>query len=134
MAEVGFEEWDWLCLWSFSSVSPLAILVAVSSNFLRKAVFDKSDIFGQIHWSAEVVIWDQFFSGGPVATSSNRAGWTSNMGNAIIQNRLLGILVNNNWMAEVFREEWDLFWLSSVGGGFSVSPLATFIAVGLNIS
>jgi hypothetical protein len=135
MAEVCFEQWDWFWLGGFTSVSPLAILVAVSSKFFRNAVFNKSDIFGQIHWSAEVMIWDQFFSGGPVATSSNRAGIFSHMGIAIFPNRFLSILVDNYWMAEVFSEQWDLFWFSWVGGGgLSVSPLASFIASSFNIS
>jgi hypothetical protein len=71
MAELSSEEWNWkswvLC-GSIGSMSPLASVVALSLNIGSKASLDKLSIKSQVHWSAEITAWDQFFTVGPVAT------------------------------------------------------------------
>jgi len=73
VAEFLREEWwsSWLW-WSggISSLSPLASLVAISSSLSSNTSLDKFNISGEIHWSTELMSWDQFFTIGPVAASS----------------------------------------------------------------
>jgi hypothetical protein len=113
----------------------LASIITESSSISRKTFFDKSGIFGKIHWGAEVMIWDQFLSGRPVATSGNRAGSSRGGLDASIKNCNSSVLVDNNWMAEVLSEQWS-FWVdwSNSRSGLSVSPLASIIADSNSIS
>jgi hypothetical protein len=138
MAEVSFEQWftNNSCISSsVLSLSPLASIITESSSISRKTFFDKSGIFSKIHWGAEVMIWDQFLSGRPVATSGNRAGSSSFLV-AFFKNSGLSVLVDNYWMAEVFSEQWSSGWFSwdSSISIRSFSPLALIIAVSNNIS
>ena len=81
------------------------------------------------------MIWNQFLTGRPVATCSNRAESLNVFRKTHVPNGISGVLVGNDWMAEVFREEWCWNRFGGIGGSvISVSPLASVIAVGNNIS
>jgi hypothetical protein len=53
----------WSCCW----FSPLASVVAIGSNISFDAFLNESDIIGDLHWGAEFMIWDQFFTVRPDA-------------------------------------------------------------------
>jgi hypothetical protein len=135
MAEVLSEQWNswssWLGIITLS-VSPSATVFTGSSCFSRNTFLDKLNISGEVHWGAEVVIWDQFFTFRPVATSSNRALLSVVLLNTEFPFSCWSILGYLSWMAEVLREDWS--WSSWLGWfvdiSLTMSPLATLVASG----
>jgi len=135
VAELSCEQWSlssrwlsWLNWWSsggISSLSPLASLVAVSYSDSRDASLDEINVGSEVHWSTELVIWDQFFTIRPVATSSDGARLDVGSGDALFPNGLWSFFGDVDWMAEVLREQWS--WSSWLGwlGISSVSPLTS---------
>jgi hypothetical protein len=125
MAESFSEEWvllwfSWGDNWGVGSLSPLATIVASSSSIRSEASLNEFSIFGEVHWSAEFITWDEFFTIRPVATWSSSAESCSVSLGAAFPNRFFGVLRNLNWMAEVNREQWDfVVWLN-----LSLSPMA----------
>jgi hypothetical protein len=87
-------------------MSPLASIIAVSNNISRNTFLDKLNILSSIHWSAEVMIWDQFFTIRPDASSCISAGNSIGRFCAKFPNRWKSSLRDNDWMAEVNREQW----------------------------
>jgi len=45
----------------------LASVVAIGSNISLDALLNESGIIGDLHWGAEFMIWDQFFTVRPDA-------------------------------------------------------------------
>ena len=60
------EQWSWgvagLVSNVGSSVSPLAVSSTSGWSLSSNALLNDLDVFGEVHWSAEVMIWDQFFT------------------------------------------------------------------------
>jgi len=95
------------------SVSPLAVLVTEGSSVGGKAFLNKLVILGEIHWSAEVMIWDKFFTIRPVASWSFSAKRSGVRGRTQRPNGLWSIPVDNDWMTEISREQWfDINWFN----------------------
>jgi hypothetical protein len=92
---------------SGSSFSPLASIVAFSSNISSDASLDGINIGSEFKWSTEIIVWDQFFTVRPVASSSISACTGSSLINTVAPNSLGCIFSDNDWMAEVLREQWS---------------------------
>jgi hypothetical protein len=106
MAELRWEHL-FVCLsWviSFSSLSPLAILITSSCGISGEAFGYSINVGCKIKWGTEMNIWDQFFTSRPVASGSISACSTSLLINALWPNFLGCIFVNVDWMAEISSE------------------------------
>jgi hypothetical protein len=139
VAKLGWEHWSLSTLVSRvisgSSLSPLASIVTFSNLGGREASLDQINVGGKIHWGTEFTIWDEFFTGGPVATSSGGAGGGIFLIDTGSPDSLGSFLSNIDWVAEVLREQWS--WgvaglVSNVGS--SVSPLAVSSTSGWSLS
>jgi hypothetical protein len=110
MAEVFTKQWnfwvDWFNWSSGLSVSPLASIIAVSNNICGNTFLDKLDIFSSIHWSTEIMIWDQFFTVRPDAASCISADSSIGRFGAKFPNRWKSSLRDTDWMTEINREQW----------------------------
>jgi len=135
MAEVLSEQWNsrssWLGIVTLS-MSPSATIFTGSSSFSGNTFLDKLSVSSEVHWSTEVMIWDQFFSIRPVATCSDRALLSVILFKTEFPFSFWSILGYLSWMAEVLREDWSWSsWLSwFVNISLTVSPLATLVASG----
>jgi len=66
---------------------------------------NKFDVIGQVHWCAEVVSWNEFFTFRVDASCSLAA--LSNIvsgSEAALPDRVLGVFVNVDWVAEWLGE------------------------------
>jgi hypothetical protein len=140
MAELSREQWllswDWLS-WSIGSMSPLAASSTCGSGISFDTSLDKRNVVGEIHRSAEVMIWNLFFTVRPKATISNRAESSIGLAYTFSVVSCWGILVNLGWVAEFSSEQWSTLswsWNWSSWYVLSMSPLASFIAVSNNLS
>jgi hypothetical protein len=65
------------------------------------------DIFGEVHWGAEWVIWDQFFTFRVDATGGFSAiGWFLGI-KASAPDSIGSVFGDSDWMAEVCSEQWS---------------------------
>jgi len=120
MAESLREEWSvqinlivggiigWDGDWRLLASSPLAWSDTGNISLGSDAISDDVEVFGDISWGTEVVIWDHGSTVGPFACCLLIAISSSSLGIACLEVSLGGVTGNSNWMAELFGEEWGL--------------------------
>jgi hypothetical protein len=84
-----------------STVSPLAVSSASGRSLSSDALLNDLDVFGEVHWSTEIVIWDQFFAFRVDATWESGACWSIRTGEAGTPDGVKGILGDLDWMTEL---------------------------------
>ena len=92
--------------WSLLASSPLAWTDTGNISLGSDAISDDGEIFGDVSWGAEVVIWDHGSTVGPFACCLLIAINSSSLGIACLEVSLGGVTGDSNWMAELFGEEW----------------------------
>ena len=94
-------------------MSPLAWGNAGSGSLGGNALSDLLNVSGQVSWSAEFVIWDESLTVTPHAVSIAVIFWIVD---ALSEVSFNSGIVDLDWMAELFGEEWDVSgWTSWLG-------------------
>jgi hypothetical protein len=108
MAEGLREQWSWsswVGWFGIGSMSPLTSLSTSSSRLSSNACLNEFDIISHVHWCAEVILRNKFFSirvdaSWSFATFSNIISGSE----AALPDRVLGVFVNVCWVAEWLGE------------------------------